>query len=370
MKKNKLFTFLATAFAGLGVAYAQELTSNDWTYFYSEEDSEYQVTDGTWTFKATVTGDLLTVNEVIGYPTEISQLDFSKPVTDADGNSYTISKLNPLFGIDLDSWKDVDTSEAGAYLGELVLPAEGLKTISSGAFGACEALTNVVNFLPDSVTSLGSAAFFGCSKLKGDLICRNVNNLTRCVFTGCSKLTQVTFGAGVRTIGNGSNKQGAFQNCNAITNIIFEADCKNINIRGYSFAGSLSFKSPVILYGVTNLSTKVFRGNKSFPAIVFDDCIKGIELGLFDGTPSNFSEVHFLGAPPDNYGIEFFGTELSRKIRTYVPHKYGEQWVKYSATGEINYKDTTFSADFVGEDYENRLLIWGDRLDSTVIVIK
>ena len=40
------------------------------------------------------------------------------------------------------------------------------------------------------------------------------------------------------------------------------------------------------------------------------------------------------------------------------------------ASGEINYKDTTFSADYVGEDYENRLLLWGDKLLSTIIIIK
>jgi hypothetical protein len=44
------FILLMFVFLGIGIAYSQEIESNNWTYFYSEEDSEYQVTDGTWTF--------------------------------------------------------------------------------------------------------------------------------------------------------------------------------------------------------------------------------------------------------------------------------------------------------------------------------
>lgn len=172
----KSFAILATALS------VTTLAAANWTYTYSEEDEYGQITDGVWAFAAAVNEGELTVNSVTNWPTTVSQLDFSKPVTDETGNTYTITKLNPLFCVDLDNWKEVEPKEAAKYLGELVLPADGLETISAGAFGGCSALTNVVNFLPDSVTTLGQAAFMDCTNLTGSLYCKNVSTFTRCVF--------------------------------------------------------------------------------------------------------------------------------------------------------------------------------------------
>lgn len=360
MKLKAILSFCA-------ILCASALFADNWTYFYSEEDSTYKVTDNVWTFKASVSDELLTVREVLDYPEEISMLDFSKPVTDADGNSYTIRTLSPQFAKNKNSWKEFEAKDAAKYVGELVLPPEGLKTISAGAFAACSNLTTVVNFIPDSVTNLGQAAFSNCVKLNSTLTCRNVSYLDRKVFYACAKLKNVIIGSGVRTISNTYNGQGAFQNCTGITNIVFEADCHDIKLQGYSFEGKIN---ELVLNGVIEVQVNAFSG-MNVKKIVFDDCLEYLSGSVFKTKyPGNLSEVWFMGPPPSRgYSYEFYG-KLDKKITTYVRHKYGDQWVKYSATGEINYKDTTFSADYVGEDYENRLLLWGDKLLSTTIIIK
>jgi hypothetical protein len=105
MKLKAILSFCA-------ILCASALFADNWTYFYSEEDSTYKVTDNVWTFKASVSDELLTVSEVLDYPEEISMLDFSKPVTDADGNSYTIRTLSPQFAKNKNSWKEFEAKDA------------------------------------------------------------------------------------------------------------------------------------------------------------------------------------------------------------------------------------------------------------------
>ena len=52
-------------------------------------------------------------------------------------------------------------------LKRVVLP-ENLETLEGSAFASCTSLTNVTPFLPKSVKSLGSSAFYGCGDLRGD----------------------------------------------------------------------------------------------------------------------------------------------------------------------------------------------------------
>lgn len=63
----------------------------DWTY----DSVAGTISDGVWTFNATVTSDnKMSVGTCVTYPDTVSLLDFSKPVKDADDNVYTIKALN------------------------------------------------------------------------------------------------------------------------------------------------------------------------------------------------------------------------------------------------------------------------------------
>lgn len=352
---------------------AAHLLGANWIYTYSEEDNAGQITDGVWTFNATVKTETtnLTVGKFIDYPENVSTLDFSKSVIDSEGTIYTIVTLNPQFSTTTETWKTISGTTAGQKIGELILPSEGLTSISDGAFGACNALTNIINFLPDSVTSLGQASFMNCSNVNGSLRAKNVNYFNRCAFYGCSKLKEVIIGSGVRTISNGSNKQGAFQNCTGLTNIVFEADCHDIVLKGYAFSGKIKLTKPLILNGVIKVNENAFANMVNIESITFDKCIQTISNDVFKSGehPTNLKEIHFLGAPPSNtYDVEFFG-EISTKITTYVPHRYGDEWKKYSATGEIDLKTTTFSSEYVANP-ELRPLLWGDSIDATTIIIR
>lgn len=56
--------------------------------------------------------------------------------------------------------------------------------------------------IPNSVTSIGSSAFAGCSDLTSVTIGNSVTNIESSVFSSCSSLESVTIGAGVQSIGS------------------------------------------------------------------------------------------------------------------------------------------------------------------------
>ena len=70
--------------------------------------------------------------------------------------------------------------------------------------------------IPNSVTSIGSYAFYGCTGLISVTTPNSVTSIESYAFYGCSDLTSVTIGSGVKKIGN-----YAFINCSGLTSVTF-----------------------------------------------------------------------------------------------------------------------------------------------------
>ena len=71
-----------------------------------------------------------------------------------------------------------------------------------------------VSVIPNSVTSIGGYAFYGCSGLTSVIIPNSVTSIGGYAFYGCSGLTSVTIGNSVTSIGN-----SAFCNCYRLNTI-------------------------------------------------------------------------------------------------------------------------------------------------------
>jgi len=67
-------------------------------------------------------------------------------------------------------------------------------SIGSGAFGGCSNLTNIT--IPDTVNSIGGNAFDTCTSLASITIPNSVNSIGNFAFYGCTRLTSVTFATG------------------------------------------------------------------------------------------------------------------------------------------------------------------------------
>ena len=71
--------------------------------------------------------------------------------------------------------------------------------------------------IPDSVTTIGSGTFYGCSGLTSVTIPDSVTSIGELAFYGCSGLTSVTIPNSVTSIGDGE-----FYNCSGLKNITYK----------------------------------------------------------------------------------------------------------------------------------------------------
>ena len=85
-------------------------------------------------------------------------------------------------------------------------------SIGTSAFYGCSGLASVA--IPNSVTSIGDSAFGSCSGLASVTIPNSVTSIGIYVFAGCSGLTSVTIPNSVTSIG-----ERAFYNCSGLTEV-------------------------------------------------------------------------------------------------------------------------------------------------------
>ena len=89
-------------------------------------------------------------------------------------------------------------------------------SIGDYAFYCCIGLTSVT--IPNSVTSIGSGAFIGCCGLTSVTIPNSVTSIGSGAFCSCTSLTSVTIPISVTRIGS-----SAFENCSSLTSITVDS---------------------------------------------------------------------------------------------------------------------------------------------------
>ncbi len=104
--------------------------------------------------------------------------------------------------------------------------------------------------IPNSVTSIGERAFYGCSGLTSITIPNSVMSIGGGAFSGCSGLTSVTIGNSVNYIGD-----YAFDGCSKLASVTFH--CNNV---GTWFSGKSSIKEVWIEKEVTSIAQQSFAG--------------------------------------------------------------------------------------------------------------
>ena len=144
-----------------------------------------------------------------------------------------------------------DLTDYGKKCKEIVIPKaiDGVKITSIGkeAF-YWSSLTSVT--IPDSVTSIGEWAFYGCSGLTSVTIPDSVTTIDGAAFENCSGLTSVTIGNSVTTI------VGTFRGCSGLTNITIPNSVTSIGYQAFYNCSGL--KSVMIGNSVKSIGDYAF----------------------------------------------------------------------------------------------------------------
>lgn len=311
------------------------------------------ITDGEWTFAATVNGTSLAVGACSADPGAVATLDFAKGVTSPDGTTtYTITTLNPQFS----------TYGNKTRVGELRLPASGLTTLSANAFNGCTTLTNVVNFLPDSVTTLGESVFESVPSQQS-LRLHGVASLPKKCFKN-SSITEVTFGSALKTL-NGGWASGCFDSCKKLTTLNFDPGMTGGTIFGEGvFANCSKLTGTVDFSGFTNLggSRPFYQYGGSIKKIILSSSLTVISDSILRGV-SSVKTIEFTAGPPSITGTSLYkiynyttDTSLS-DLYTIVPEAHKNAWAQYCENDTINDFDSLWDHALVPEARTRNLLL-------------
>ena len=111
-------------------------------------------------------------------------------------------------------------------------------------------VTNLV--IPNSVTSIGLYAFYGCSGLTSVTIPNSVTEIGGYAFSSCRGLTSVTIGNSVTSIG-----VSAFAYCSGLTSVTIPNSVTEIG--GYAFSSCRGLTSVTIGNSVTSIGEYAFK---------------------------------------------------------------------------------------------------------------
>ena len=138
----------------------------------------------------------------------------------------------------------------GTEVTDLVIP-NSVTSIGNSAFWGCRGLTSVT--IPNSVTSIGNAAYWGCRGLTSVTIPNSVTSIGGSAFQSCSGLTSVTIPNSVTSIGD-----DAFQYCSGLTSVTIPNSVTSIGCQAFSSCSGLT--SVTIPNSVTSIDEYAFSG--------------------------------------------------------------------------------------------------------------
>ena len=129
-------------------------------------------------------------------------------------------------------------------------------SIGSSAFYGCSGLTSVT--IPNSVTYIGSGAFLGCSGLTSVTIPNSVTSISSSAFNGCSGLKSITWNAKNYPAFSSYSSNPFYNIKTQITEFIIGDDLTSIP--AYMCYGMSNLKSVTIPNSVTSIGSSAFNG--------------------------------------------------------------------------------------------------------------
>jgi Leucine-rich repeat (LRR) protein len=141
---------------------------------------------------------------------------------------------------------------------------------------------NSIYNVPDSVTSIGDYAFSGCSNLTSITIPDSVTSIGNYTFDVCSSLTSMTVPDSVTSIGN-----GAFNGCTSLTSVTIPNSVTSIGDSAFGYCSKLT--SVTIPDSVTSIGYCAFYSCSSLTSVTIPNSVTSIGREAFRGCSSLIS---------------------------------------------------------------------------------
>ena len=222
----------------------------------------------------------------------LTSVTISNSVTSIGGNTFDgCSSLTSVHITDIAAWCNIDFGDTSAnplssahnlYLNgdlvkDLVIP-NSVTSIGGAAFYGCSSLTSVT--IPESVTSIGDWAFQDCSSLSSVTIPNSVTSIGSYAFEGCSSLTSVTIPNSVTSIGG-----SAFEGCSSLTSVTIPNSVTSIGHYAFEDCSkliSVTINSDAIVNKAYTSSSNISNifGSQVTEYIIGDN-VKGIGKSAF-----------------------------------------------------------------------------------------
>ena len=204
--------------------------------------------------------------------------------------------------------------------------------------------------IPNSVTSIGGVAFYGCSGLTSVTIPNSVTSIGNSAFSGCSSLTSITIPNSVTSIG-----RYAFSDCSGLTSITIPNSVTFIGIA--TFAGCSSLTSIIIPNSVTSIGNYAFAScSKLENFYCYAENVPSTDGTAFEESNIAFSTLHVPGsslssykttAPWSGFGTikALEGTEAKKCEKPVISYNNGELSFTCATEG-VEYVSKINSDDF------------------------
>ena len=183
-----------------------------------------------------------------------------------------------------------------------------IETASNTLIAGCKNTT-----IPNSVTSIGSYAFYGCSKLTSVTIPNSVTSIGSQAFDGCSGLTSITIGNSVTRIGD-----YAFFECSGLTSVTIPNSVTSIGERAFYECSGLT--SITIPNSVTSIGNYAFQWCTGLTSVTIPNSVTSIGNGAFKNC-SGLTKVtlNSNAIASESYSSDYtLGSIFGNQVKEYI----------------------------------------------------
>ena len=181
----------------------------------------------------------------------------------------------------------------------------GVTSIGSHAFADCTDLTSVA--IPDSVTNIGSYAFLLCTGLTSVTIPDSVIGIGECAFGSCNGLTEIIYNAeNAVVVSQYSHTVGVFEGAGSSSvglRVVIGDGVKKIP--SYLFSGCTRLTGITFPDSVTSIGAWAFEDCTHLTSVTIPDSVTSIGGGAFSGC-TGLTEVFYNAKEAEDLNSDAF----------------------------------------------------------------